>query len=98
MFKNGCFDMVININNQDVILSNYQNEIDTQKYIKTLRNFYNIKETTIYDNMFNINELSTDDIIQIIPQEKEKSLNSFKLELYLSSIIYSIFIIYIIFF
>ena len=70
MFRNDCFDMIINVNNQDVILSNYQNEIDTQKYIKTLRNFYNIKETTIYDNMFNINELSTDDIIQIIPQEK----------------------------
>lgn len=70
MFRNDCFDMIINVNNQDVILSNYQNEIDTQKYIKMLRNFYNIKETTIYDNMFNINELSTDDIIQIIPQEK----------------------------
>ncbi|MGN1323586.1 MAG: recombinase family protein [Bacilli bacterium] len=78
MFRNDCFDMVININNQDVILSNYQNEIDTQKYIKTLRNFYNIKETTIYDNMFNINELSTDDIIQIIPQEKGKKFDKNK--------------------
>lgn len=78
MFRNDCFDMVININNQDVILSNYQNEIDTQKYIMTLRNFYNIKETTIYDNMFNINELSTDDIIQIIPQEKGKKFDKNK--------------------
>ena len=78
MFRNDCFDMIINVNNQDVILSNYQNEIDTQKYIKTLRNFYNIKETTIYDNMFNINELSTDDIIQIIPQEKESKFEKNK--------------------
>jgi len=78
MFRNDSFDMVININNQDIILSNYQNEIDTQKYIKTLRNFYNIKETTIYDNMFNINELSTDDIIQIIPQEKESKFEKNK--------------------
>ena len=78
MFRNDCFDMVININNQDIILSNYQNEIDTQKYIKTLRNFYNIKETTIYDNMFNINELSIDDIIQIIPQEKESKFEKNK--------------------
>lgn len=52
MFRNDCFDMEININNQDVILSNYQNEIDTQKYIKTLRNFYNIKETIIQADFF----------------------------------------------
>lgn len=52
MFRNDCFDMEINTNNQDVILSNYQNEIDTQKYIKTLRNFYNIKETIIQADFF----------------------------------------------
>lgn len=79
MFRNHCFDMVININNQDVILSNYQNEIDTQKYINTLRNFYNIKETTIYDSLFNINELSTDNIIQIIPQEKRTKFEKINL-------------------
>ena len=47
MFRNDCFDMIINVNERDIILSNYKKEQEKNDYISTLRNFYNIKETTI---------------------------------------------------
>lgn len=70
MFRNDCFDMIINVNERDVILSNYKKEHEKNDYITTLRNFYNIKETTIIADTFDIKDLKTDDVIQIIPQEK----------------------------
>ena len=71
MFRSNCFDMIINIDERDAILSNYKNEFKTQEYIKSLREFYNIRETTIQADLFNINEYDKDNIIQIIPQERK---------------------------
>ncbi|UKI27511.1 MAG: hypothetical protein L6V91_02580 [Bacilli bacterium] len=71
-FRSDCFDMIINIDERDAILSNYKNEFKTQEYIESLREFYNIKETTIQADLFNINEYDKDNIIQIIPQERKK--------------------------
>ena len=71
MFRSDCFDMIINIDERDAILSNYKNEFKTQEYIKSLREFYNIRETTIQADLFNINEYDKDNIIQIIPQERK---------------------------
>ncbi len=71
MFRSDCFDMIINIDERDAILSNYKNEFKTQEYIESLREFYNIKETTIQADLFNINEYDKDNIIQIIPQERK---------------------------
>lgn len=71
MFRSDCFDMIINIDERDAILSNYKNEFKTQEYIESLREFYNIKETTIQADLFNINEYDQDNIIQIIPQERK---------------------------
>ena len=71
MFRSDCFDMIINIDERDAILSNYKNGFKTQEYIKSLREFYNIKETTIQADLFNINEYDKDNIIQIIPQERK---------------------------
>ena len=71
MFRSDCFDMIINIDERDAILSNYKNEFKTQEYIKSLRAFYSIKETTIQADLFNINEYDKDNIIQIIPQERK---------------------------
>jgi len=70
MFRNDCFDMIVNVNERDIILSNYKKEQEKNDYVATLRNFYNIKETTISADTFDINNFSEDDIIQIIPQEK----------------------------
>lgn len=71
MFRSDCFDMIINIDERDAILSNCKNEFKTQEYIESLREFYNIKETTIQADLFNINEYDKDNIIQIIPQERK---------------------------
>ena len=71
MFRSDCFDMIINIDERDAILSNYKNTFKTQEYIKSLREFYNIKETTIQADLLNINEYDKDNIIQIIPQERK---------------------------
>lgn len=70
MFRSDCFDMIVNIEDRDIILSNYTKEKDINRYVDTLRNFYNIKGTIIQADFFDITELNTDDVIQIIPQEK----------------------------
>lgn len=44
--------------------------LKTQEYIKSLGAFYNIKETTMQVDLFNINEYN---IIQITPQKFEKN-------------------------
>lgn len=81
MFRNDCFDMIVNVNDRDLIISSYKNEEETTKYISTLRNFYNIKETEIEVELLDINEFNSDEIIQIIPQEKKNKFekNRFKI-------------------
>jgi len=78
MFRNDCFDMIINVNERDIILSNYKKEQEKNDYISTLRNFYNIKETTIKSDLLDINSFNMDDIIQIIPQEKSSKFKKNK--------------------
>lgn len=51
--------------------SRFGHSLDEQECIKSLREFYNIKETTIQADLFNINEYDKDNIIQIIPQERK---------------------------
>lgn len=78
MFRNDCFDMIVNVKDRDVILSNYKSEQEKNDYVSSLRNFYNIKETTIQADSFDITSLETDDIIQIIPQEKNSKFEKNK--------------------
>ena len=78
MFRNDCFDMIINVENRDVILSNYQNDEERLSYISTLRNFYKIKETEVVGELFNINNFNENEIIQIIPQEKKNKFEKSK--------------------
>ena len=75
MFRNDCFDMVINLCEKDVILSNYKSSNDINEYIKSLREFYNIKEETIQADILDIDQIKRDDIIQIIPHKKEKKFD-----------------------
>ena len=77
MFRNDCFDMIINVNDKDIILSDVKNEKETKAYIESLRNFYNINETIIESESFDINEFN-DGIIQIIPQEKKNKFDKNK--------------------
>lgn len=78
MFRNDCFDMIVNVNDRDIILSNFKSEQEKNDYVSSLRNFYNIKETTIQADSFDITSLETDDIIQIIPQEKNSKFDKNK--------------------
>ena len=78
MFRNDCFDMIINVENRDVILSNYQNDAERLSYISTLRNFYKIKETEVVGELFDINNFNENEIIQIIPQEKKNKFEKNK--------------------
>ena len=78
MFRSDCFDMIVNIEERDIILSNIKNKDETDNYIETLRNFYNIKETTIQADLFDITKFSTDDVIQIILQEKSSKFDKNK--------------------
>ena len=78
MFRTDCFDMIINVENRDIILSNYKNENQKQSYISTLRNFYKIKETEIVGELFDIKSFNKNEIIQIIPHEKENKFEKNK--------------------
>jgi len=78
MFRNDCFDMIINVENRDIILSNYKNENQKQSYISTLRNFYKIKETEIIGELFDIKNFNENEIIQIIPHEKQNKFEKNK--------------------
>ncbi|MCI8362874.1 MAG: recombinase family protein [Clostridia bacterium] len=78
MFRNGCFDMIVDACDRDIILSNAKSEEETKSYVSTLRNFYNIKETTIQAELLDINSFNMDDIIQIIPQEKSSKFEKNK--------------------
>ncbi len=75
MFRNDCFDMIVNVEDRDIILSSVKNQEETKSYITTLRNFYNIKETTIQTDLFDITKFNSDDVIQIIPQERESKFD-----------------------
>ncbi len=81
MFRCDCFDMVISLEDRDLIISNYKTEEETNNYIVSLKNFYNIKETEINGELFDINEFNDNDIIQVIPQEKKNKFekNKFKI-------------------
>lgn len=71
MFRNDCFDMAVNINDRDVILSNEKTKEDITKYIESLSKFYKIAPITIEKEKLDIDSLSNNSLLQIIPNKKE---------------------------
>lgn len=72
MFRDSCFDLVINSNDKNIILSNYQTNEDMKKYIKSLSNFYKINKSNLNIKSLNLEELNKDNnLIQIIPNKKD---------------------------
>ena len=70
MFRENCFDLVINSNDKNLILSNYKSKEDIESYIKSLSKFYKIKRNNF--NSINLKEFNKDnDLLQIIPNKKE---------------------------
>ena len=70
MFRENCFDLVINSNDKNLILSNYKSKEDIERYIKSLSEFYKIKQINF--NSINLEEFNKDNsLLQIIPNKKE---------------------------
>ena len=73
MFRENCFDILINSNDKNIILSNYQSNEDMEKYIKSLSEFYKINQSNLNIKSFNLEELNQDNnLLQIIPNKKDK--------------------------
>ena len=70
MFRENCFDLVIKSNDKNLKLSNYKSKEDIESYIKSLSEFYKIKQNNF--NSINLEEINEDnDLLQIIPNKKE---------------------------
>lgn len=78
MFRNDCFDMAVNINERDVILSNERTKEDITKYIESLSKFYKIAPITIEKEKLDIDNLSNNSLLQIIPNKKENKFEKDK--------------------
>lgn len=73
MFRSDCFDMVVNINEQDIILSNSKTNEQIDEYFASLSQFYKVSKLELNKQELNINELlNQEKSIQIIPHTKEK--------------------------
>ena len=71
MFRNNCFDLIINSNNKSIILSNYQSNNDIKNYIKSLSEFYNFDKTSMNIKSLNLEENTNENnIIHILPNDK----------------------------
>ena len=78
MFRNDCFDMIININEKDIILSNEKKKEDIDKYITSLNRFYKIKPITIEKDKLDIDNLPNESLLQIIPNKKQNKFDKCK--------------------
>ena len=82
MFRENCFDLVINSNDKDFILSNYQSKEDINNYIKSLSEFYKINQNNLNIDSINLENLNKgNDLLQIIPNKKEARFNREKFTL-----------------
>ena len=82
LFRENCFDLVINSNDESLILSNYNSQSDIDNYIKSLSEFYKIKQNNLNIDFINLEELNqSSDILQIIPNKKESRFDQESLTL-----------------
>ena len=78
MFRNDCFDMAVNIDDKDIILSNEKTSEDIEKYISSLNKFYKIAPITIEKDKLDIDSLEKDLFLQIIPNKKQNKFDKDK--------------------
>ena len=78
LFRNDCFDMGINIDKQDLILSNEKTKEQINEYIKSLSEFYKISSTTIDKRLLSLEKIKSDNILQIIPNKRKNKLENEK--------------------
>ena len=83
MFRNDCFDMIVNINGKDIILFNEKEKEDIDKYITSLNRFYKIKPITIKKDKLDVDNLPNKSLLQIIPNKKQNKFDKDKYTLLL---------------
>lgn len=84
LFRENCFDLVINSNDKSLILSNFNSKDDIDSYIKSLSEFYKIKQNNLNIDSINLEELGQkNSLFQIIPNKKESRFNKESLTLLL---------------
>lgn len=82
LFRENCFDLVINSNDKNLILSNYKSRQDMDSYIKSFSEFYKITQKSLNIDSINLEELNqNNDVLQIIPNKKEARFNKESLTL-----------------
>lgn len=74
MFRNDCFDMIVNVNERDVLFSNYKDKSEVEDYIDSLSKYYKIKSSVI-ENVINFDNIESDGMLQIIPMKKDNRLS-----------------------
>ena len=80
MFREICFDMVVNYNDKNFILFNYKSKEDINNYIKSLSEFYKIDQNNLNIDSINLENLNKgNDLLQIIPNKKEARFNRKKI-------------------
>ena len=79
MFRENLFNMIINVNDKNIILSNYDNENNIDKYIEQLNKFYKVNKIKMDKNKLDMTISSDDKITQLIPIKKQ---NKFEKEKY----------------
>lgn len=76
MFRENCFDILINSNDKNIILSNYQSNEDMEKYIKSLSEFYKINQSNLNIKSLNLEEINKDNnLLHIIPNKKDNKFD-----------------------
>ena len=78
MFRSDCFNLAVNINDRKLLLSNEKTSEDIEKYIKSLSKFYKIQPITIEKDKLNIDSLSNNSLLQIIPNKKTNKFDKEK--------------------
>ena len=82
LFRENCFDLVVNSNDKNLILSNYNSKEDIDNYIKSLSEFYKIKQNNLNIDSINLEELGQkNSLLQIIPNKKESKFDKESLTL-----------------
>ena len=79
LFRENCFDLVVNSNDKNIILSNYQSKEDMNSYIKLLSEFYKINQKTLNFNSINLEKVNQDkNLLQLIPNKKQNKFDKDK--------------------
>lgn len=76
LFRENCFDLIVNSNDKNLILSNYQSKEDINSYIKSLSEFYKIKQSNLNIKSLNLEKLNLDNnLLHIIPNKKDNKFD-----------------------